>query len=536
MALLKTMCMAAACGLALLLAAGPAGAARQVLRLPMMGAIPTLDPGLAEDTSSIEIIEQLFLGLTDFSDDTTEVVPELARDWSAGADGLTYTFRMRKALWSDGRPVTAHDIVWAARRNIAPATASPYAYMMYGVKGAEGINTGKIKDAAAIGVRALDDYTVRFTLERPAAYFPAVAGMWMLRPLPRHAIEKHGARWTDAGKLVGNGPYGLASWKKGDRLVLKRSASYLDAAQVNIPEIHYLIVPESSTGLAMYENGELDALGGGYLPVPSPDILRIKNDPVLGRQFSITPTLCTYYFGFNTARPPMDQPLVRKAFSAAINRQLLIDKVVRGEQTPATTFARPPVFGAVPVGGGVGIGYDPGRARKWLAEAGYPGGKGFPEVVLMYNTSENHGRIAQAIQQMWRRELKVPVKLENQEWKVYLNTTRRRDGPHIFRMGWCADYPDANNWLMEVFHPTKSVNRVHWDNAEFARITERAQVARDPAERKRLYRRAEQILNEEQAVIAPVYFYTSVALTKPYLKRKVAPLGGNHIRDWRFTD
>ncbi|MCZ6842655.1 MAG: ABC transporter substrate-binding protein, partial [SAR324 cluster bacterium] len=201
-----------------------------------------------------------------------------------------------------------------------------------------------------------------------------------------------------------------------------------------------------------------------------------------------------------------------------------------------TTFTRPPVFGSVPPEAGVGIGYDGDRARAWLAEAGYPGGKGFPQVALMYNTSENHGRIAQAIQQMWRRELNVRVKVENQEWKVYLSTTRRRNGPHIFRAGWCADYPDANNWLMEVFHPTKSTNRVHWNNAEFARVTERAQVAQDPAERKRLYRRAEEILNEEEAVIAPIYFYTSVTLTKPYLNMKLAPLGGNHIRDWHFVD
>ncbi len=175
--------------LAMLLAALPATAARQTLRLPIMGDIPTLDPGLAEDTSSIEIIEQLFLGLTDFDDRTTEVVPELAKDWSVGKDGLTYTFRMRKAVWSDGRPVTAHDIVWAVRRNIAPATASPYAYMMYGIKGAEAINTGRMQDTTRIGVRALDDYTVRFTLERPAAYFPAVAGLWVLRPLPRHVLH-----------------------------------------------------------------------------------------------------------------------------------------------------------------------------------------------------------------------------------------------------------------------------------------------------------------------------------------------------------
>ena len=514
----------------------PAWAARSVLRLPMQQPIPTLDPGLAEDSSSIEVIEQLFLGLTDFNDQTAEVIPELATQWSVSADGLAYTFTLRPARWSDGRPVTAEDLVWAARRNIAPATASPYAFMMYGLRHAEALATGKLTDLAQLGVSAPDARTVRFTLERPAAYFPAVAGMWMLRPLPRWAIEAHGAAWTDPAHIVVNGPYRLGEWQRGNRLVLQRNERYFAAASVAIPTVHYLIVPESSTGLAMYEAGELDLLGGGYLSLPSPDIPRIKADAKLGRQLSITPALCTYYFGFNTARPPMDDARVRRAFSAAIDRQLLIDKVVRGDQRPAATFTPTPVFGAVPPGSGVGIGFDPGRARRWLAEAGYPGGKGFPQVVLMYNTDEGHARIAQAVQQMWRRELGVAVRLENQEWKVYLQTTRRDDGPHIFRMAWCADYPDANNWLMEVFHPTKSANRVHWRNAEFARDTERAQVAQDPAERRRLYRHAEQVLTEQEAAIAPLYFYTRLTLTPPHLHAPLAPLGGNHLRDWRFTD
>jgi len=527
------------CALALALlglAAQPASAARTVLRLPLQQPVPTLDPGLAEDSTSIEVIEQLFLGLTDFDDDTAEVIPELASDWSVSADGLTVTFRLREARWSDGRPVTADDVVWAARRNIAPATASPYAFMMYGLRNAEAINTGKLADAARLGVEAPDARTVRFSLARPAAYFPAVAGMWMLRPLPRRAIEAHGAAWTEPAHIVTNGPYRLREWQRGNRLMLQRNPDYFAAASVRIPEVHYLIVPESSTGLAMYENGELDLLGSSYLSVPTPDIPRLKADPVLGAQFAIQPAMCTYYFGFNTARPPMNDRRVRKAFSAAIDRRLLIERIVRGGQRPATTFTPTPVFGAVPPGAGVGIGHDSQQARRWLSEAGYPGGKGFPEVVLMYNTAEAHAQIAQAVQQMWRRELGVTVRLENQEWKVYLQTTLRSDGPHIFRMAWCADYPDANNWLMEVFHPGKSTNRVHWHNPEFAHATEQAQAVQDPQERRRLYRRAEQILTEDEAVIAPVYFYTRVTLTQPYLQRKLAPMGGNHIRDWRFTE
>jgi len=230
----------------------------------------------------------------------------------------------------------------------------------------------------------------------------------------------------------------------------------------------------------------------------------------------------------------MDNPLVRKAFSAAIDRQSLIDYVTKGNQLPATTFTCPGIFGHVPPSEGIGIGFDPEAARKYLADAGYPGGEGLPEITLMFNTSEGHRKIAQAIQQMWKEHLGVEVNLTNQEWKVYLKSTLE-DPPHIFRFGWCADYPDANNWLLEVFHSTLSPNRPKWHNEEYDRVTVEAAKESDPAKRLELYKRAEQILCEEEAAIAPIYFYTWVRITKPYLKRTYAPMGGEHFRDWRIT-
>ena len=230
----------------------------------------------------------------------------------------------------------------------------------------------------------------------------------------------------------------------------------------------------------------------------------------------------------------MDNPLVRKAFSAAIDRQSLIDYVTKGNQTPATTFTCPGIFGHVLPEEGVGIGFDPDAAKKYLADAGYPEGKGFPEVTLMFNTSEGHRKIAQAIQQMWKDVLGVEVNLTNQEWKVYLKTITE-DAPQIYRLGWCADYPDANNWVLEVFHSTLSSNRIKWHNAEYDRVTEEAARESDPVKRLELYKRAEQILCEEEAAMAPIYFYTIVNITKPYLQRTFAPMGGDHVKDWRIT-
>lgn len=491
---------------------------------------PTLDPSLATDTTSVDVVEQLFLGLTDFDDATMAVVPELATSWEVSEDGLVWAFHMRKDVkWTDGKPVTAHDIEYGVKRTCDPATASDYAYVLYIIKGAKEVNTGEITDLNYIGVKAIDDYTIQFVLNNPAGYFPAIAGMWIARPVPRWAIEKYGEKWTDPENIVTNGSYLLTKWAHEDEIILEKNPDYFGADDVQIERVHCVMIVEESTAMAMYEDGKLDSIGA-----PLDDMDRIKSDPVLSKELFIAPRLCTYYYGFNNTKPPMDNALVRKAFSADIDRQSLIDYVLKGEQVPATTFTCPGIFGHVLPSEGVGIGFDPEAARKYLADAGYPGGEGLPEVTLMHNTSEGHSKIAQTIQQMWKENLGVEVNVTNQEWGVYLKTVNT-DAPQVYRMGWCADYPDANNWLYEVFHSTDSANPIKWHNAEYDRITEEAAKESDPAKRLELYKRADQILCEEEAAIAPIYFYTFVAMTKPYLTRTYAPGGGEHFKDWRIT-
>lgn len=491
---------------------------------------PTLDPALGQDTTSIWVIEQLFLGLTDYDDETMAVVPELATSWEVSEDGLVWAFHLRKDVyWTDGKPVTAHDIEYAVKRTCDPATASDYAYVLYIIKGAQEVNTGEITDLNYIGVKAIDDYTIQFALNHPAGYFPAIAGMWVTRPVPRWAIEKYGIKWTEPENIVTNGPYLLTEWAHEDEIIMDKNPDYFDADKVQIEKIHAVMIVEASTAMAMYEDGVLDSTA-----VPSEDIDRVKADSVLSKELIIAPDLCTYFYGFNNTKPPMDNRLVRKAFSAAIDRQSLIDYVTKGNQIPATTLTCPGIFGHVLPEEGVGIGYDPEAAKKYLADAGYPGGEGLPEITLMFNTSEGHRKIAQAIQQMWKDVLGVTVNLTNQEWKVYLATINE-DAPQIYRMGWCADYPDANNWVLEVFHSTLSINSIKWNNAEFDRVTEEAARESDPAKRLELYKRAEQILCEEEAAIVPIYFYTMVNVTKPYLQRTFAPMGGDHVKDWRIT-
>ena len=523
------------------------GAKGPELNWPLNAEPPSLDPALATDDQSIDCVEQLFLALTDIDEQSMEVIPELATEWSASADGLTWTFKMRKDVkWVHYDPetkkvktldtVTAHDVVYGVKRTLDPETASDYAYVDYIIKNGQAVNTGESTDLDSIGVRALDDYTVEFTLEEPAGYFGYIAGMWINRPMPKAAIDEHGDKWTEAGNMVTNGTYMLEAWEHEDKVVMVKNPNHYDAKNVQIGRINRPIVTEDSTRFAMYENGELDTA-----PVPQTDIDRVKADPILSKELTIQPQLSTYYYGFNVTKKPFDNVKVRQAFSYAFDRQKLIDTVTKGGQVPAVCFAPNGIFGS-PAGDPSwnGILYDPAKAKALLAEAGFPEGKGLPDITLMFNTSEGHQRIAEFAQQSWKEALGVEVKLANQEWKVYLKTVNE-DSPQIWRLGWGADYPDENNWVTENFHPTLSTNPPKWsvDDPEakkFMELTEKARASSDPAERKSLYLEAEKILCVDQAIIIPIYFYTTVNCAKPYLKRSYTPFAGEHIAQWRLEE
>lgn len=507
------------------------------LRLPLEGVIPTIDPGMTEDMVSIELTEQLFLGLTDFDPGTYEAVPELATDWLVSDDRKRYTFHLRRdVVWTDDIPVTAHDIIWAVRRNAARENGSPYAYMLYILKNAKAFNTGKISDPSKIGVYALDDYTVVFELEHAASYFPSIAGLWVFRPIPRHIVEKYGTYWTDPANIQTNGSYKVASWRKGIMMILEKNKKYFDAANVSIPEVRYYVIPESSLGLMMYENNELDIIGGNYLRIPLMGIPRIKNDPKLSREYTREPHFCTYAYGFNTQLEPVNNPLVRKAIAAAIDRRLIIDLVTQGDEEVALTFTRPPVFGAVDQDSDIGIKFNPIQAKKWLKKAGYETGASLPPLKLSYNSSETHLKIAQAIQSSLKYYLDISIILEEIPWESFMDEIRANPS-HIFRFGWCGDYPDANSWLAENFHPTRSPNYVRWKSKEYADVLDRASSSSDSVERRKLYKRAEQILCQEQAAVVPIFFETAHCLVKPRIKGFYhMAIGGQHIRNWSFKE
>ena len=542
----------------------PAPEAPVTLDWNLVGEPPQVDPALSTDTTSVQVDEMLFLGLTDFDDETSEVIPELATEWESNEDGSVWTFYMRDDVpWvkhnpatgetavvedEEGNPrmVNAHDVENAVKRTLNPATGSDYAYVLYIIEGAMDYNTGEETDPDVVGVEAVDDYTVQFTLRQPAGYFPGIASMWVARPVYQPIIDEWGARWIEPGYIVTNGPYVLDEWAHEDHMVFLKNPHYYGGDDIQIERVYAVMVTAASTAMAMYENNELDVTGP-----PLEEMDRIKEDPELSEQLTIQPRLCTYYYGFTNNKPPFDDPMVRKAFSAAINRKSLIDNVTKGGQLPANTFAPPGIFGNVaqdpdiaPWALDAEMGKE--KAQEWLAEAGYPDGEGFPTVTLMHNTSEGHRSIAEAIQSMWKSTLNVDIEVTNQEWGVYLDTLNNKTPleqmPHVWRLGWCADYADNNNWVHEVFNNQEGANRLRRgcldatctevEMLEFDELTEEAGKLTDPEKRKEIYREAEMILVEEEAAYAPIYYYTRVVLNKPWLTRTYQELGGEHWDKW----
>jgi oligopeptide transport system substrate-binding protein len=523
---------------------------------------PTADPALATDTVSVDLDMNLFVGLTRFDPASREILPWLAESWGISEDGLVYTFRLRgdvpwvkyntanaeiELIYDDQgkqRMVNAYDVEYGVKRTLLPDTGSNYAYVLYIIKNAEAVNNAEpgltLDD---VGVKALDARTVEFTLEHPAGYFPAIAGMWVARPVPAWVIVSAGEKWTEPGTIVSNGPYVMTEWIHGSALDLKKNPFYPQADSVQIEEVHGVMIVEESTAFAMYENGELDTTA-----VPLSEIERVKADPVLSEEYVNAPSICTYYYGFTNNKAPFDDVRVRKAFSMSVDKLELIENVTKGGQIPAGHFAVPEIIFGAPEAGEVGLPFDPQVAKASLQE--YLDEKGLRaqdlKLTLLYNTSEAHAHIAEAIQQMWLEHLGVQVTLENMEFKVMLNTlqntTPLEDMPHIWRMGWCADYPDENNWVYEVFHATAGANELRRgcldpncseiELQEFDQLVEQAQRESDPDVRKELYFQAEKLLSEVEVAYLPIYFYTVVAVDKPYLDRYHDRLSGNAFWLW----
>ena len=453
---------------------------------------PTLDWSLATDHVSFNVIANLMVGLTEF-DKNLKPAPVIAKSWDMLEGGRKIVFHLRDdVMWSDGKKVRAQDFEYSWKRLLNPKTASEYAYTLFDILNAEAYSQGKLTDDSQVGVKALDDSTLEVRLKHPTSYFLSITTFEVTYPQRQDVIEKFGTKWTDPEHIVTNGPFLLTSWKHENEIQLKANPNFFPGKPA-IENVEMFMINELTTALAMYEQGQLDFIDNHSIP--------ILEKPRLAKApgFKHVPQLRGEYYGFASFRKPFDDPRVRKAFAMAIDRSV-IPKLLRGGEQPASSWIPP---GMLAHNSKLGLPYNPPEARRLLREAGYPDGKGFPQVTLGYNTLEDKKIVAEAIQGMWKRNLGVLVRLENLEWKVFLKRLQN-DPPHIFRSGWGADYPDPDNF-MKLFTSFSGQNYSRWKNARYDQLLEQAAREMNEQKRVRLYNEAQKLLCEVDVSIVPLF-------------------------------
>jgi oligopeptide transport system substrate-binding protein len=457
----------------------------------------TLDPQLAYSVPEQRICLALFENLASYDAKTGDPQPGLAESWSQSADGLTWTITLRdKALWSDGVPITAQTVADSWLRELDPDTGAPYAFLIADlIRGAEEYNTGK-GSAKDVAVKALDSRTLQLTTVSPAPYVPDLLPQPAFSVVPMHVIRAYPKDWTLPEHFVGNGPFVLKEWTPQARIVLLKNQRYWDAKDVKTDSIVFLPMEDRETAWAMYVKGTID-WSTVFPPADRLVDARKRADYVL------SPTLGTYYYQFNTAKPPFNDVRVRKAFAMAVSRSDILAKIIQAGQVPAFSLT-PPLGGKFPYAPPTGIPESADRARKLLANAGFPGGKGFPKVRLLYDTNDQHKVIAEALRDRWQQVLGVTVELVNQDWESFLKTSRSDNmgGFDLVRAGWAADYRDPFAFLSA---PQDS----GYASTSYEALLKKANAMAEGADRMKAFQSAEDMLVNQDVAILPLYFYVS---------------------------
>lgn len=474
----------------------------------------SLDPQRATGVPENHIISALTEGLINYHQ-TDDNLPEpgVAKKWEHNEDSSKWTFYLREdALWSNGDPVTAEDFVYSYRRMLDPEFGGEYVQMLFLMNNAEEFHRGKIADFDKVGVHAADEHTLEIELVGPTPYFLSMLKHYSWFPVHRETIESNGGMydrsgtWTLPENHVGNGPFILEEWKPNQFIRVSKNPIYWDKETVKLNGIVFYPVEDANTEKRMFNSGLLHLTN----TVPSNDIPSLKEEQ--SEFLNIDDYLGTYFYRLNVTRPPLDDPKVRLALAYSVNRKQLVEKVALGDQTPSTAFV-PKGFSGYP--NPEILSYDPEKARKLLAEAGYPDGEGFPQLYLLFNTSEGHRKIAEAIVAMWNDTLNINLQLENKEWKVYLSDQSNLNYD-ISRSGWIGDYMDPITFL-EMFTTGNGNNDTGWSHLDYDRhIREAFRSTSEEAHHASL-RSAEKILLEEMPII-PIYWYTRIYLMDPRVR------------------
>jgi ABC-type oligopeptide transport system substrate-binding subunit len=478
----------------------------------------TLDPTMADDSFSGGIINQLFSGLVE-GRLAMEAMPDVARSWDLSTDGRRYVFHLRDDVrWSDGVSVTAKDFEYAWKRVLDPANGSPNASLLYDVKGARTFHKGQISDPGSVGVRATDDLTLVVELEEPTGYFLSLLAHYATYPVPRQALEAHGEAWTERDNIVTNGALKLETWERDKAMTLVRNPEYHGHFTGNLQRVELSFDVEWSVQMEMYEVGDLDFVSFGGTPLER-DRARRRH----AGEYVSTPMLGATYVGFDVSRPPFDDPRVRRAFALATDQTRLADEVLRGYEFPAVGGFVPP--GMPGHSAAIGPPYDPEQARGLLAEAGYPGGRGFPFVDAW--TWQGIKNRAEYLQAQWQDNLGIEIAWEVMEFSQFIERVDK-EPMHMIQTVWMPDYPDPDS----VLRASPVRRRAHWWNDTYNGLVEKARRVLDQGERLKFYAQADQILVEEEVVVIPLTYMWSHMLVKPWVRK----LPTSAINEWLWKD
>jgi oligopeptide transport system substrate-binding protein len=514
--------------LILFLAVGQTGCGPGAERADLVilnGAEPeSIDPAVFTGQLEGRIAYALFEGLLRF-DRFGKPQPGMAESWEISNDGRIYTFHLREtAKWTNGDSVVADDFLESWKRTLLPETASEYAYLLYRIKNGAAFNDGSLKDFSQVGVKAIDARTLRVELEAPTPYFLYLCAFATLLPVPTATIQKFGDNWTKPEHLVNNGAFRLTEWRLNYRMRLKKNLSFWDARNVRLNSIDVLPIDNSITAYNFYASKVADLiLDKGLTPSTLIADLKVRPD------FHAAPFLGNYFIRFNVTHKQFADVRVRQAFAMSIDKDRIVRKITQAGEPPAYSFTPP----------GAGENYNPPkmfgrnveRARELLAEAGYPGGKGFPTVTYLYDNKKLNEDIAVEIQSMLAEELGIHIELQKQEWKVYLNSLSRLDYDFA-RSSWVGDYNDPNTFI-DCFVSGGGNNRTGWSNPQYDHLVESASLEPDPRKRLDLLHDAEAILLNQGTPICPLYFYMGIQI---FDGQKFGGIEGNLLDEHPFRE
>ncbi len=474
-----------------------------VLRVALPGQPANLDSNKAYDGIAGFMLMQIHEGLTRHTVEL-EPAPALAESWEFNDDFTEITFRLRPDLkWSDGVPMTAHDFEYSWRRLLTPETAAEYAYFMFDVEGAEEFNAGK-GTWEDVGVRTIDDRTLHVTLRRPAPFFPHITTFMVTHPVRKDVIEKHGDNWTEPGNIVVSGAYVPVDHMHEYRMTLEPNPHWA-LGTPEIPRLELYMTAEKSTALNLFVAGQMDIVLE-LLPIAIP-AYREKPEYFNG------PKLEVRYVGIRVDAPPLDDPKVRAALAKSLKRDEL-PEVLKGGEIPVQAWLPPGMFGNSP---DVGHAYDPDEARKLLAEAGYPDGKGFPGFTLLFRAGDDWRLQAENLQQQWKRELGIDVEIQTREQKAFFREIDGEQPPPAHLARWIADFPDPENF-MSLFKSNSGNNSLGFSSTVYDEHVEAAVRTASKDERLKLYRAAQQILVVDEVAMIPVYTAAQNHLIRPGLE------------------